>query len=99
MNRSILTITGLDMSLGAATAAFAASVLAVLVTIAAISVRAFRQREQETARQMRQSEAMETRMAERARIQAETVGRPQALGEGLGGCQAQLARGMGGRGA
>ena len=94
MNQSILTVNGLDISLGMATAAFAASALAVLVIIAAISVRAFRQREQETARQMRQSEAMETRMAELARIQAETVGRLQALGEGLGGRQAELARVM-----
>src|SRR5258705_443305 len=94
MNQSILTINGLDISLGTAAAAFSASVLAVLVIIAAISVRAFRQREQETARQMRQSEAMETRMAELARVQAETVGRLQALGEGLGGRQAELARVM-----
>jgi DNA recombination protein RmuC len=94
MNQSILTINGLDISLGTASAAFAASVLAMLVIIAAISVRAFRRREQEAARQMRQSEAMESRMAELARIQAETVGRLQALGEGLGGRQAELARVM-----
>src|SRR5260370_26958745 len=94
MNQSILTINGLDISLGAATAAFGASVLAVLVIIAAISVRALRQREQESLRQMRQSEAMEGRMAELASIQAETVGRLQALGEGLGGRQAELARVM-----
>jgi DNA recombination protein RmuC len=94
MNQSILTINGLDISLGTVTAAFAAAVLAVLVIIAAISVRAFRQREQESLRQMRQGEAMESRMAELARIQAETVGRLQALGEGLGGRQAELARVM-----
>src|SRR5258708_17321237 len=64
MNQSILTINGLDISLGAATAAFGASVLAVLVIIAAISVRALRQRGQESLRQMRQSEARERRMAE-----------------------------------
>jgi DNA recombination protein RmuC len=94
MNQSILTINGLDISLGAAISAFAASVLAVLVIIAAISVRASRRREQESARQMRQSEALESRMAELARIQAETVGRLQALSEGLGGRQAELARVM-----
>src|SRR5260370_41127759 len=92
MNQSILTIDGLDISLGTATAAFAASVLAALLIFAAISVRAFRHREQESARQMRQSEAMESRMAELARIQAETVGRLQALGERLTGRQAELAR-------
>src|SRR5260221_4152879 len=94
MNQSILTVNGLDISLGMATAAFAASALAVLVIIAAISVRAFRNREQESARQMRQGEAVESRMAELARIQAETVGRLQALGEGLTGRQAELARVM-----
>jgi DNA recombination protein RmuC len=94
MNQSILTINGLDISLGATIGAFAASVLAVLVIIAAISIRAFRRREQESLRHIRQSEAMESRMAELARIQAETVGRLQALGEGLGGRQAELARVM-----
>src|SRR5258708_13739190 len=94
MNQSLWTVNGLDISLGMATAAFAASVLAVLVIIAAISVRALRNREQESARQMRQGEAMESRMAELARIQAETAGRLQALGEGLGGRQAELARVM-----
>src|SRR5215468_10414117 len=94
MNQSILTINGLDVSLGTATAAFAASVLALLVTIAAISVRALRRREQEFLRQMRHGEAMESRMAELGRVQAETVGRLQALGEGLGGRQAELARVM-----
>src|SRR6266436_5215297 len=69
MNQSILTINRLDISLGTATAAFAVSVLALLVIIAAIIVRAFRRREQESLRQMRQSEAMESRVAELAHIQ------------------------------
>jgi DNA recombination protein RmuC len=94
MNQAILTINGLNISLGTATVTFAAVVLAVLVSIAAISVRVLRQREQESARQTRQSEAMENRIAELARIQAETVGRLQALGEGLGGRQAELAHVM-----
>src|SRR5258708_38640691 len=94
MNQSILTVNGLDISLGMATAAFAASALAVLVIIAAISVRAFRNREQESARQMRQGEAVESRMAEVARIQAETVGRLHALAQVPHGPHAELARVM-----
>ena len=94
MNQSILTINGLDISLGMATAAFTAAVLVLLVIIAAIGVRAFGQRDREIARQMRQGEAMESRIAELVRLQAETVGRLQALGEGLGGRQAELARVM-----
>jgi len=94
MNQSVLTINGLDISLGAAAAAFAVAVLALLVTIAITAARAFRQRARETAGQMRRSEAIESRIAELARIQAETAGRLQALGEGLGGRQAELARVM-----
>jgi len=94
MNQSILTINGLDISLGLATAAFAAAVLALLVIIAVIAVRAMRQRNLQTTRQMQQGEAMAGRIAELARIQAETIGRLQALGEGLGGRQAELARVM-----
>ena len=94
MNQSVLAINGLDISLGTAFTAFAVTVLALLLTIAVIVARTFRQRAWETAGQMRQSEAMESRVAELARIQAETVGRLQALGEGLGGRQAELARVM-----
>ena len=94
MNQPVLTINGLDISLGTAIAAFAVAVLALLVTIAVLSARASAQRRRDTARQMRQSEAMAQRMADLARIQAETAGRLQALGEGLGGRQAELARVM-----
>ncbi|HMA71200.1 MAG TPA: DNA recombination protein RmuC [Xanthobacteraceae bacterium] len=94
MNQSILLINGPDITLGTATAAFGVAVLALLVTIVVITVRAFRRRAQEVALQVRQSEATQHRIAELARIQAETAGRLQALGEGLGGRQAELARVM-----
>jgi DNA recombination protein RmuC len=92
MNQPLLTINGIDISLGAATAAFAAAVLALLAIIVVIAARAFRQRDEENARQTRRSEALESRIAELARTQAETAGRLQALGEGLTGRQAELAR-------
>src|SRR5215471_13906340 len=94
MNQPILTISGLDISLGTAAMAFAVAVLALLVTIAVIAVRALRQREREADGQMQRSEAMESRIAELARMQAEAAGRLQALGEVLGGRQAELARVM-----
>ncbi|HSV25125.1 MAG TPA: DNA recombination protein RmuC [Xanthobacteraceae bacterium] len=94
MNQPVLTINGLDISLGAAAAAFAVAALALLLTIAIIAARAFRRHARENAGQKRQSEALETRIAELTRIQAETMGRLQALGEGLGGRQAELARVM-----
>jgi DNA recombination protein RmuC len=90
MHQPILTINGLDISLGAATAAVGAAVLALLVMM--MAARAFRRREEVSARQMRQGEALESRVAELARTQAETAGRLQALGEGLTGRQAELAR-------
>jgi DNA recombination protein RmuC len=94
MNQSVLTINGLDISLGAAVAVFAVAVLGLLVAIAVIVSRAARRRARETDGQARQNEAMEQRIVELARIQAETAGRLQALGEGLGGRQAELARVM-----
>jgi DNA recombination protein RmuC len=94
MDQSILTINGLDISLGALAAVFAVAVLALLVAIVVIAARAARQRAHETAGHARQGEAVAQRMAELARIQAETAGRLQALGEGLGGRQAELARVM-----
>jgi len=96
MNQTILTINGLDISLGAVLAAFAVAVLALLVTIVVLAVRASRRYAREHAQvaveQARRSEMMQQRIADLARIQSETAGRLQALGEGLGGRQAELAR-------
>jgi DNA recombination protein RmuC len=96
MNQPILTLNGFDITLGAASLAFAAAVLALLIAIAVLAARGSRRRLEDTIRQetmrQRQDEAMESRIADLARIQAETAGRLQALGEGLGGRQAELAR-------
>ncbi len=94
MNQSILNINGLDVSLGTALAGFAFAVLALLVTMAVMAARASRRRREEAREQARRNDAVEQRMAELVRIQAETAGRLQALGEGLGGRQAELARVM-----
>jgi DNA recombination protein RmuC len=92
MNQPILTLNGFDITLGAASLAFAAAVLALLIAIAVLAARGSRRRLEDAIRQERQDEAMESRIADLARIQAETAGRLQALGEGLGGRQAELAR-------
>jgi DNA recombination protein RmuC len=92
MNQPILTFNGLDITLGTAALAFA--VLALLIAIAVLAARGSRRRLADAIRQARQDEAMEQRIADLARIQAETAGRLQALGEGLGGRQAELARVM-----
>ena len=96
MNQPILSLNGFDITLGAASLAFAVAVLALLVAIAVLAARGSRRRVEDTLRQesirQRQDETMEKRIADLARIQAETAGRLQALGEGLGGRQAELAR-------
>ena len=94
MDQTILTINGFDISFGTALLGFAVAVVSLLVTIAAIAARASNVRAVDARDQMRQSEFLAQRVAELARTQAETAGRLQALGEGLGGRQAELARVM-----
>jgi len=98
MNQSIFNLNGLDISLGAALAAFALVVLALLVTLVVLAARGSRRSAvelaEQSAGQTRRNEALEQRIADLSRIQAETAGRLQALGEGLGGRQAELARVM-----
>jgi DNA recombination protein RmuC len=92
MNQPLLTFAGVDVTLGAASLAFASAVLALLIAIAVLAARGSRRRLEDAVRQARLDEAVEARIADLARIQAETAGRLQALGEGLGGRQAELAR-------
>jgi DNA recombination protein RmuC len=90
MNQS-LTFGGLDMAVAAI--ALCAAVVAVVIALAIAAGRASRRRaEAMAADQALRGEALAQRMAELARIQAETAGRLQALGDGLGGRQAELAR-------
>jgi DNA recombination protein RmuC len=92
MNQPLLTFAGVDVTLGAACLAFATAVLALLIAIAVLAARGSRRRLEDAVRQARLDETMESRIADLARIQAETGGRLQALGDGLGGRQAELAR-------
>jgi DNA recombination protein RmuC len=96
MNQVFLTFNGLQVGRDAVLAALALAALALLGTMAMLTLRASRRQAREhagaAAEQARRNEVMEQRMADLARIQAETAGRLQALGEGLGGRQAELAR-------
>jgi DNA recombination protein RmuC len=92
MNRPVLPLQGADISPEIVAAAFAAATLVLLLLITVVAVRAARRAAREAAEQARRSEALESRITELARIQAETAGRLQALGDGLGGRQAELAR-------
>jgi DNA recombination protein RmuC len=92
MNRFVPSLHGADVSPEMVAAAFAVATLALLSIITIVAVCAARRAAREAAVQARRSEALEGRIAELARIQAETAGRLQALGDGLGGRQAELAR-------
>jgi DNA recombination protein RmuC len=92
MNETFLTIGDLTVRVGEAASAFALVLLTALLAITVLLARGSRTRSIEAARQDMRSNEVEERMAELARIQAETGGRLQALGEVLSGRQAELAR-------
>ena len=92
MTETFLTIGGGAISVGEALAAFACVVLALLGAIAIMLARSTRIRGVEAARHDVHAEELEERMAEIARIQADTAGRVHTMGEVLSGRQAELAR-------
>ena len=78
MTETFLMIAGFTISAGEALAGFACVVLALLATIAIMLARATRGRAVEAARHDLHVEELEERMAEVARIQADTAGRVHA---------------------
>jgi len=94
MNETVLILGSTPVSLIEALAAFGALVLAVLITIAVLVARTGRSRALEAAEHAVRAEELEERMAELARIQADTAGRVHTMGEVLAGRQAELARAL-----
>ena len=92
MTETFLTIGGVSVSAGEALAGFACVVLALLAAIAIMLARATRARGIEAARHDLHAGELEERMAEIARMQADTAGRVHTMGEVLSGRQAELAR-------
>ena len=92
MNETFLTLGGIAVSVGEALAGFACIALALLGAIALMLARATRARDTDAARRDEHAEELEQRMVDIARIQAETAGRVQTMGEVLSGRQAELAR-------
>ena len=92
MTETFLIIGGITISLGEALTGFACVVLALLGAIAIMVARSSRSRGVEAARHDVHVEELEERMAEIARIQADTAGRVHTMGEVLSGRQAELAR-------
>jgi DNA recombination protein RmuC len=92
MRDIFLVIGGHAITVGEALTAFGCVMLALLGAIAIMLARASGARGVEAARHDVQVGELEERMAEIARIQAETAGRVQTMGEVLSGRQAELAR-------
>ena len=92
MTETFLLIGDTTVSVGEALTAFACVVLALLGAIAVMLARATRARGAEAARHDVHVEELEERMAELARIQADTAGRVRTMGEVISGRQAELAR-------
>src|SRR5205085_6537669 len=92
MSSILLTLDPSNGSGAIAALALAAFLLSGLIGTALLVARASRARSLEAARQTSHAEEIEARMAELARIQADTAGRIHMLGEALGGRQAELSR-------
>jgi len=92
MREILLAVGGPGSGAFALLVATALVLLAALIGIAVLIARASRARSIEASRQTARAEEIEARMAELARIQADTAGRIHMLGEALGGRQAELSR-------
>jgi DNA recombination protein RmuC len=96
MNQILFTIGTLAVSQGEALAGAAAAVVVLLIVIGVALVRAAQRRRVEAAgeaaRLAERSEQLDARMVEFARLQADTAGRLQAMGEAVVGRQVELAR-------
>jgi DNA recombination protein RmuC len=97
MGETILTIGSAGVSVGEALAAAAVLILAGLIAIGVVLLRAARSNSIAAAQEAIRAEELEQRMAELSRIQADTAGRLHAVGEMLSGRQAELARAVGER--
>jgi DNA recombination protein RmuC len=92
MTETFIVVGGTVITVGEALTAFACVVLALLGGIALMLSRAARERSTEAARHDIHTGELEERMAELARIQADTAGRVHTMGEVISGRQSELAR-------
>jgi len=92
MTEILFVVGDFPVSVGHALIALAALALVVLITLAALIARAARERRSEAAAEAVRAGQIEQRMGALARIQAESIGRLNAMNETLGGRQAELGR-------
>jgi DNA recombination protein RmuC len=92
MNEILLDIGGVSVTAGAAMILCAGLLLGAMIAVAVVVVRAARASDRDADRQAMRAEELEDRMSEIARVQAETAGRVQTMGDVLSGRQSELAR-------
>jgi DNA recombination protein RmuC len=92
MTEDLFAVGDLTVSVGHVLIALAALAVIVLVVLAFVLARAGRERRSEAAADAVRADQIQQRMASLARLQAESVGRLQAMTETLGGRQVELGR-------
>jgi DNA recombination protein RmuC len=92
MAEILFTLGDVPISIGHALIALAALAVTVLLALAILLARSARERRSEAAAEAVRADQIQQRMSSLARIQAESVGRLQAMTETLGGRQVELGR-------
>jgi DNA recombination protein RmuC len=92
MAEDLFTVGDVTVTVGHALIALAALAVIVLLALAVLLARSARERRSEAAADAVRADQIQQRMSSLARIQAESVGRLQAMTETLGGRQVELGR-------
>ncbi len=92
MSEILFVVANQPVTFGMALAAGAGVLLLVLLLLVIVVARGGSARTREAEDTAQRTEDLELRLAEMARVQAETVGRLQTMGEGLAARQSDLAR-------
>lgn len=92
MSETLFDIGGVSVTVGAALVLCAAILTIVMAVVATVVVKSAEAGNRDAAIQAVRAEELEGRIGDMARIQAETAGRVQTMGEVLAGRQAELAR-------
>ncbi|MGZ5939767.1 MAG: DNA recombination protein RmuC, partial [Rhizomicrobium sp.] len=92
MSETLFDIGGVSVTVGAALVMCAVLLTAVMAAVAIVVMRATQAGNRDAAIQAVRAEELEGRIGDMARVQSETAGRVQTMGEVLAGRQAELAR-------
>jgi DNA recombination protein RmuC len=97
MDHTLIIVSGISITVGAVLLAAAACALLLLLIMTVAVTRGAKERRIDAATRELMTIELEERVADMARIQAETTGRMQSMGEMLAGRQAELAQTVGER--